>query len=169
MIAVISVTVAVVATAVFLLTGNDDVRLPEAFGGLQHVEDRQVELAIDQFRRAVEAQDVDGDLGLYGEGGIPTAALVWVRDASVPSTDEAFTAFSDGFNTGLPGGLDPAHTSSGSVDGVEYVCASLASVPPAAMCLWRADGVFWMLFDLDGAGRVRAAQDLAVAAHDAVR
>ncbi|HEX6230646.1 MAG TPA: hypothetical protein VF029_02930, partial [Actinomycetota bacterium] len=167
--AAIAVTLAIVAGLLFFLRGGDDVRLPGSFAGLRQIQGEQVQLAIDQFRTTVATQRVEGDMGLYGDGGIPTAALVWVRDPSIPSTAEAFDALSGGFNTGLPGGIDAAHTTTGSVDGVEYVCTSIASVPPAAMCMWRADGVFWMLFDLEGAGRVRAAQDLSVAAHDAAR
>lgn len=167
-VAVLAVAVAAIVGAVSFLSGGGDVRLPESFAGLRQVEDEQVDVAVDEFRATVDTQGVSGDMALYGTGGFPTAALVWVKDPSVPTTDEAFTALADGFNTGLPGGMDPDRRSSASVNGVEYVCASVASVPPAAMCLWQEDEVFWMLFDLAGAGRVRAAQDLAVAAHDAV-
>lgn len=167
-ISAIVVTLAVITGVIFFATRDDAVSLPASFAGLQQVQDEQVQVVVNQFRATADTQGVDGDMALYGNSGFPTAALVWIRDASVPSSDEAFTIFSDGFNTGLPGGLNPALKSSESVNGVDYVCASVASVPPAAMCLWQVDDVFWLLFDLAGAGRVQAAQDLAVAAHDAV-
>lgn len=166
--AVIAVVVAAIGAAAFLLTRGNGVDLPESFAGLSRIENEQVDLAVDLFRDAADGQGVEGDMALYGGGGIPGAALVWVRDATVPTTDEAFAAFSDGFNTGLTGGLDPTRMVSETVDGVEYVCASVASVPPAGICMWQDHEVFWLLFDLQGAGRTHAARDLAVAAHDVV-
>lgn len=168
MVSVIVLTLAVIAGVVFFATRGGGVELPTSFAGLERLENEQVAFAVDQFRAAADTQGVEGDMAIYGSSGFPTAALVWIRDASVPTSDEAFTAFSSGFNTGLPGGLDPTRRSSSSVNGTDYVCASVASVPPAAMCLWQTDEIFWMLFDLAGAGRVQAVQELAVAAHDTV-
>ena len=55
---------------------------------------------LDAFRSQVEGTGIEGDLALFGEGP-PTTALMWIRDASVPTTDAAFDAFASGFVNGI--------------------------------------------------------------------
>ena len=54
------------------------------------------------------------------------------------------------------------------IGGITYECAPVVGTPPGGVCMWEQDDVFWIVFELSGA-RMGAAQDLAVAAHDAVQ
>ena len=111
---------------------------------------------------------IEGDLALYGQA-TPTAALIWIRDPSVPATDEAFEQFASGFDAGIgsSGSIDVSTKKSDLVGGVTYVCAAIEGVTPGTICMWQDDEVFWVLFDLSGQPQT-AGQDLAVVAHDAI-
>ena len=101
---------------------------------------------------------------------MPTAALIWIRDASVPSTDVAFDAFATGFDAGIgqDASLDGSRRSTETVAGVMYVCAPVVGVAPGTICMWQDDAVFWLLFEFSGQGQ-QAARSLAIVAHDAVQ
>jgi hypothetical protein len=168
--AIVLLTVAVIGGAYWFVSRPDAVRVPESFGGLSRIENTQTEFVADAFRSEVEGTGIEGDLALYGEG-LPTTALIWVRDASVPTTDAAFDAFASGFDAGIGGqdaSLDRSRRTTETVDGVTYVCAPVTGVTPGTICMWQEDSVFWLLFEFSGQGQ-QAARSLALVAADAVR
>jgi hypothetical protein len=162
------VTLAVAVGVFLFLNRGPGVELPPAFGGLSQIVDPQVEAAIEAFRDEAGVGGFTTDMGLYGTAGVPSAGLVWVVDPSAPSADAAFTEFAGGFNEGLgTGSLDESRRTTETVGGVAYVCAPVQGTPPANLCLWEDDEVYWILFDLSGA-QMGATRALAVAAHDSV-
>ena len=98
--AIVLVTVAVIGGAYWFVSRPDAVTIPESFGGLDRIEGAQTEIVAEAFRAQVEDTGIEGDLALYGDG-LPTTALIWIRDASVPTTDAAFDAFANGFDAGI--------------------------------------------------------------------
>ncbi|MGH2589741.1 MAG: hypothetical protein ACRDGW_02960 [Actinomycetota bacterium] len=165
---VILTTALLVAGVVVFLNRSRAVELPERFGGLARMSGPEVDLVIDLFHAEVENTGVQGDIALYSSGGVPTAAVVWMKDASVTTAEAAFDAFALGFNEGLPAGaLDETRKTTELVGAVTYVCAPVEATPPSTICLWEDAGVFWILVDLSGASQA-GAQDLAVTAHDAI-
>ena len=161
------VTLAVIGGVVFFLRRGGDVELPQQLGGLPRLSNAQSDLATSQFAAGVKSQGIEGDMALYGTAEVPSSALIWIRDASVPTTEAGFDSFAEGFNTGIGGvAFDPTTRVTKTIDGVEYVCAPVTSTVPGGMCLWQDGDVFWLVFDLSGAhlGDTRA---LAVQAHDA--
>jgi hypothetical protein len=166
--AIVLLTVGVIGGAYWFLSRPDAVAVPASFGGLDRIEDAQAEIVTETFRSQVEDAGIEGDLALYGDG-LPTAALIWIRDASVPTTDAAFDAFATGFDTGIgrDASLDGSRRSTETVEGVTYVCAPVLGVAPGTICMWQHDAVFWLLFEFSGRGQ-QAARSLAVVAHDAV-
>lgn len=164
----IVVSVAIAAGLWFFLgRGGPDVELPQGFGGLTKVEGAQADLAREEFLAEAEREGGEGDVGLYGTAGVPSAALIWVIDGTVSSTEEAFEAFAAGANSVVAGSIDPTRRSSELVEGVQYVCASVGSAPPVNICMWAQDDVYWILADMSGTVRPADSRDLAVAAHDA--
>lgn len=166
--AIVLITVGLIGGAYWFSSRPEAVAIPESFGGLNRVEDAQTEIVAEMFRSQVDETGIDGDLALYGEG-LPTAALIWIRDASVPTTDAAFDAFAAGFDAGIgqDASLDRSRRSNATVAGVTYVCAPVLGAAPGTICMWQDDAVFWLLFEFSGEGH-DAARSLAVAAHDAV-
>lgn len=167
----ISILVVIVAAAGgwFLFGGGgSDVALPQAFGGLTRVEGAQADLVREEFLAETDREGGDGDVGLFGTAGVPSAALIWVVDDTVSTTEEAFDAFAAGANSVVADAIDPSRRSSEVVDGVQYVCAAVGSAPPVNVCLWEGDGVYWILADISGTVRPADSRALAVAAHDAV-
>ncbi|HEX5902097.1 MAG TPA: hypothetical protein VF028_03135 [Actinomycetota bacterium] len=167
--AIVLVTVAVIGGAYWFVSRPDAVTIPESFGGLDRIEGAQTEIVAEAFRAQVEDTGIEGDLALYGDG-LPTTALIWIRDASVPTTDAAFDAFASGFDAGIgdEASLDASRRTTETVDGVTFVCAPVLGVTPGTICMWQVDSVFWLLFDFSGQGQ-QAARSLAVVANDAVR
>jgi len=166
MLGVILVTVAVVGGVVFFLGRNDAVAVPESFGGMPQIDDAQTQLAVEAFRAQVETTGIEGDMVIYGNG-VPSAALIWIRDASVPTTDAAFDEFAAGFNQGIGGNGSLGKQTDETVAGVTFVCAPVVGVTPGTICMWQDEDVFWLMFDFSGDG-FGARRDLAVVAHDAV-
>jgi hypothetical protein len=166
--AIVLLTVGLIGGVSWFSSRPDTVAMPESFGGLERIEDAQAEIVTETFRSQVEDAGIEGDLAMYGDG-LPTAALIWIRDASVPTTDAAFDAFATGFDTGIgqDASLDGSRRSTGTVEGVTYVCAPVLGVAPGTICMWQDDAVFWLLFEFSGQGH-EAARSLAVVAHDAV-
>jgi len=142
--------------------------MPDGFGGLSLIENEQTAIAVDGFATEADTAGIEGEMALYGDG-IPTAALIWIHDASVPTTDEAFEQFATGFDSGIgaSGSLDDSRKTTDLVDGVTYVCAPVVSVAPGTICMWQEDEIFWLLFEFSGQPQ-DAGQDLAVVAHDAI-
>jgi hypothetical protein len=166
----VMIAVAVGSFGLFHYLSNrpPDVALPAAIGGLPQVENEQLDQALEPFRQEASAQGVDADMGFYGTGGFPTAALVWVDGSDVATSQDAWSDFAEGFNTGLgTGSLEETGRTSEVVGGVTYDCAPIVGTPAGGVCMWEEDDVFWILFDLSGAS-IGATQDLSVAAHDAV-
>jgi hypothetical protein len=163
---VIVLTLAVVAGVVFFLNRNDAVATPEAFGGMPRIDDAQTRLVVDTFRAQVEATGIEGDMVLYGNG-TPTAALIWIRDATVPTTDAAFDEFASGFNQGIGSSGSLGDKDTRTVAGVTYVCAPVIGATRATICMWQVEDVFWLMFDFSGSAP-GAGEDLVVVAHDAV-
>jgi hypothetical protein len=163
---VVLLTVAIIAGVVVFLNRRDAVAVPDALGGMPRIDDAQTKLIVDLFRAQADATGIESDIVLYGNG-TPTAALVWVRDATMPSSDAAFDAFAAGFNQGIraSGSLGAKETE--TVAGVTYVCAPVLGASRGTICMWQAEDVFWLLFDLSG-GTYQAGKDLAVVAQEAV-
>ncbi len=168
MLGVIALTLAVIGGAWWFLNREAAVAMPDGFGGLTRIENDQTALAVDAFEQETETMGVEGEMALYGNGA-PTAALIWIRDASIPATDEAFEQFAGGFEAGIgsDGSIDTSRKTSDLVDGVTYLCAPVVGVATGTICMWQDDEVYWTLFDLSGAPPA-AGQDLAVVAHDSI-
>jgi hypothetical protein len=141
--------------------------LPGQIGGLGRMENAQTDLVVDAFRRQLDTMGVEGDIAMYG-AGLPTAALVWIRDTSAPTTDSAFDEFATGFDSGMgaAGSLDGSRQTVETLDGVTYVCAPLVSDIAGTICMWQEQEVFWLLFDFSG-NTFEASKALAEGAHDA--
>jgi hypothetical protein len=166
-VAMVLVTLAAIGLVNRWVGRDGSVALPEQFGGLGRMENAQTELMVDAFRRQLETMGVEGDIAMYG-AGLPTAGLVWIRDAAVPTTDAAFDEFATGFDSGIgaAGSLDGSRKTVETLDGVTYVCAPLESYVSGTICMWQDQEVFWLLFDLSG-GSFEAGKALAESAHDA--
>ena len=163
---VIVTTLAVIGGAWFLLFREGAVVAPEAFGGMPSIDTPETQLVGDTFRAEVKTNGIDGDIVIYGNG-TPAAALIWIRDASVPTTDAAFDEFAAGFNEGIGASGSLGKKLSEGVAGVTYVCAPVLGATTGTICMWQDEDVFWLIFDFSG-GSFGAGQDLAVVAHDAV-
>jgi hypothetical protein len=164
---VIVTTLAVIGGAWFLLFREGAVLAPEAFGGMPRIDSPDTELVVDTFRAQVQTNGIEGDIVIYGNG-VPAAALIWIRDASVPTTDAAFDEFAAGFNEGIGATGSLGKKQSEGIAGVTYVCAPVLGATPGTLCMWQNEDVFWLMFDFSG-GSFAAGQDLAVVAHDAVQ
>jgi len=163
---VVAVTLAVIGGAWFFLFRDGEVAIPEAFGGMPRIDDAQTQLAVDTFRAQVETTGIQGDMAIYGNG-TPTAALIWIRDASVPTTDAAFDEFAAGFDEGIGASGSLGKKQTETAGGVTQVCAPVLGATPGTICMWQDEDVFWLMFDFSGAS-FGAGTDLAVVAHDAV-
>lgn len=162
------VAAAVATGVVVFVSRGSSPELPGSFGGVSQMRGGEVDLVLEQFHSEADRQGIDADMALYGSAGVPSAALVWVQDLTVPTTEEAFDAFATGFNQGLGiGSLDDSRTVTALVGGTSYLCAPVAAAPPVNICMWDEDEVFWVLLDLSGDTRLSATQDLAVAARNA--
>lgn len=168
MVGVIVITLAVIAGAWWFLNRGASVAMPDGFGGLSLIQNEQTAIAVDAFASEADTAGIEGEMALYGDG-VPTAALIWIHDASVPTTDEAFEQFATGFDAGIgaSGSLDESRKTTDLVDGVTYVCAPVTSVAPGTICMWQEDEIFWLLFEFSGQPQ-DAGQDLAVVANDAI-
>lgn len=166
MVGVVLLTLAVIGAAWYFIGRRDTVTVPESFGGMPRIDDEQTQLAVDAFRTEIESTGIEGDMVIYGNG-VPTAALVWVRDATVPTTNAAFDEFATGFNEGIGADGSLGKKTRTTVSGVTYVCAPVLGVATGTICMWQDEDIFWLLFDFSG-GTFDAGQDLAVVAHDAV-
>jgi hypothetical protein len=167
--AIVLVTVGLIGGAYWFVSRPDVVTIPVSFGGLSRIENTQTEFVAEAFRSEVEGTGIEGDLALYGDG-LPTTALIWIRDAAVPTTEAAFDAFASGFEAGIgqDASLDPSRKTTETVDGVTYVCAPVVGATPGTICMWQEDSIFWLLFEFSGQGQT-GARSLAVVANDAVR
>ena len=165
--AVVLVTIAAIGVVTWWVSRDGSVALPEHFGGLGRMDNAQTELIVDAFHRQLDTMGVEGDIAMYG-AGLPTTALVWIRDAAAPTTDAAFDQFATGFDSGFgaSGSLDGSRKSIETLDGVTYVCAPLVSDVSGTICMWQDRDVFWLLFDFSG-GSFQDGRALAHGAHDA--
>jgi hypothetical protein len=170
MVGVLALVLAVVVGVVLFVGRGSGVELPESFGGLSQIQGDQVDVVADAYHAQADVQGIQTDLALYGSGGMPAAALVWITGEGVsltPSSRDAFAEFAGGFNSGLGAGtLDEGRTTTQTVGGVDYLCAPISGVPPGGVCMWQTDDVFWILVDMSGAP-IDTTRSLAVAAHDA--
>ena len=165
--AVVVATLMAIGGTYWFVSRDASVALPEAFGGMDKMENAQTDLVADAFHRQLDTMGVEGDIAMYG-AGIPTAALVWIRDAAAPTTDAAFEQFATGFDSGIgaAGSLDGSRKTVETLDGVTYVCAPLVSDVSGTICMWQDREVFWLLFDFSG-GSFDAGRALAQGAHEA--
>jgi hypothetical protein len=166
LVAVGVVALAAIGGVLFLVGRGGEVTLPDTLNGMDRIVDPQTELVVGTFRAQAETGGIEGDMALYGKG-VPTAALLWIRDATVPTTDAAFDEFAAGFNEGIgsQGSLGAKQTE--LLGGVTFVCAPVRSVAPGTICMWQDEDLFWLVFDFSGSSFDQG-QALAVAAHDAV-
>jgi hypothetical protein len=166
-VAVVLVTLASIGIVTWWVGRDGSVALPEQIGGLVRMENAQTDLVVDTFHRQLDTMGVEGDIAMYG-AGLPTAALVWIRDTSAPTTDSAFDAFATGFDSGMgsAGSLDGSRKTVETLGGVTYVCAPLVSNVSGTICMWQDQEAFWLLFDFSGS-TFEASRALAEGAHDA--
>jgi len=161
----IALVAGAIVAAGFWWFGRGDVKMPGSFGGLSKYSSSQTDSGVDTFRSYVKSQDIEGDMAFYASGGIPRAALIWVRDPGTNATQGAFDEFASGFGPSFGGStVGPSETQ--DVGGVSYLCATVSGPTPGALCMWKIDDVFWILLDTQ-ATDVAAARDLAVQARDA--
>jgi len=167
--AVVAVALGVVAGIAFVALRQDPVAFPDSFAGLTRAVDAQTDAASASFRTAADADGLDADMAFYGEGGPPVAALAWIRGADrTPSgVDGAFDAFGEGFTSGSNGAVLSSERLERTVDGVEYVCASVDGPVAAGLCLWQDADVFWVLMDVRPGTTIDETERLAVTAADA--
>jgi hypothetical protein len=166
-VSLVLVTLAAIGIVTWWVGREGSVALPEQVGGLSRMDNAQTEIIVDTFHRQLDTMAVEGDIAMYG-AGLPTAALVWIRDAAAPTTDAAFDQFATGFDSGIGGAasLDGSRKTLETVDGVSYVCAPLVSDVSGTICMWQDQEVFWLLFDFSG-DSFQAGKTLAERAHDA--
>lgn len=161
--ALVLITLVAIGIATSWVAGNGSVTLPDGFGGLARMDNAQTDRVVDVFQQRLDTMGVEGDIAMYG-AGIPTTALIWIRDASRRSTESAFDGFATGFDSGIgaAGSLDRSRKTVETLDGITYVCAPLATDVSGTICLWQDQEVFWLLFDFSGgsfeAGKALAAQ-----------
>jgi len=165
---VVLLTLAVIGGAYWWTMRDRAVALPASFSGVSRIDDAQTQLVSDAFHRQLDTMGVEGDIAMYG-AGVPTAALVWIRDAAAPTTDAAFDQFASGFDSGFgaSGSLDGARKTIETRDGITYVCSPLVSDVSGTICMWQDQGVFWLMFDFSG-GSFDAGKGMAEGAHEAV-
>jgi hypothetical protein len=163
--AIVLVLALVVAGGVyFLMNRGSAVELPSAFGGLTRIENDQLDAVLDLARAEADAQGAETDVGLYGAGGVPSAALVWVTADGATFEGDPLAEFTAGFeSTFADGTLDRTRATSQVSEGVTITCAPIVGSTPSNVCLWQRDGVAWVLVDFSGS-RVPDTQTLAVAA-----
>ena len=166
-VAVVLVTLVAIGIATSWLSRNGSATLPDGFGGLAKMDNAQTDSVADAFQERLDAMGVEGDIAVYG-AGIPTTALIWIRDPSQQATESAFDEFATGFDSGMgtAGSLDRSRKSVETLDGIMYVCAPLVTEVSGTICLWQDQEVFWLLFDFSGES-FEAGRALAAGAHDA--
>jgi hypothetical protein len=165
------VVVVIAAVAAFggyrYLINEGSVRLPESIRGLSRFHDARSTIAVNNVHSSMVIARVEGDVAFYGWDA-PTAALMWIRDASARTTDDAFQehAFWFARRDGL---LDTGGKTTEMIDGTKYVWAPVIRRfrAPGTICMWQDEGLFWMLLDSSGQ-RPENARSLAVSARDAV-
>jgi hypothetical protein len=165
------IAVALVAAVVgylFFANRGPDIQLPQAFGGLDRIQNQQVDTVVEQLREDAEVEGLTADMAMYGTSGLPSAGLIWVQEMSVPDTESAYQEFATGFDAGFGGSGSLGEQTTEVVAGVEYVCAPIVVQPPGNLCLWEADDVFWVLLDVSGTATLGDTRDLSVIAHDTV-
>jgi hypothetical protein len=155
------VTLVAIGVAVWWVSREGSVALPERFGGMTKMENAQTELVVNAFHHQLDTMGIEGDIAMYG-AALPTAGLVWIRDAAAPTTDAAFDQFATGFDSGIgaAGSLDGSRRTVETHDGVTYVCAPLVSDVSGTICMWQDRDVFWLLFDFSGSS-FEAGKELA--------
>jgi len=165
---VVLLTLAVIGGASWWVGRDGPVSLPSSFGTVSKIDNAQTDMVVGAFHRQLDTMGVEGDIAMYG-AGVPTAALVWIRDAAAPTTEAAFDQFASGFDTGFgaAGSLDGSRKTIETRDGITYVCAPLVSDVSGTICMWQDEAVFWLLFDFSG-GSFEAGRGLAEGAHQAV-
>jgi len=164
---VVVATLAVIGGIWLLFFRDGAVAMPEAFGGMPGIDTPETRLVVDTFRAELQTNGIDGDMVIYGNG-TPSAALTWIRDASVPTTDAAFDEFASGFDQGIGASGSLGKKQTETVSGVTYVCAPVLGAAPGTICMWQDEDVFWLMFDFSG-DPFGAGQDLALIAHDAAQ
>jgi hypothetical protein len=140
--------------------------MPESFGGLTEVSSPQTDAGVEVFRSFAKSQGVEGDMAFYASSGVTRAALIWVRDPTTASSESAFDEFASGFGPAFNGST-VGQPETKDVDGISYLCAPVSGQTPGALCMWKVDDIFWILFDAESGSRVGAARDLAVQVHTA--
>jgi hypothetical protein len=128
------VVVVIAALAAFggyrYLISEGSVRLPESIRGLSRFHDARSTIAVNNAHSNMVIARVEGDVAFYGWDA-PTAALMWIRDASARTTDDAFQehAFWFARRDGL---LYTDGETTEMIDGTKYVCAPVIRGVPGA-------------------------------------
>jgi hypothetical protein len=167
--AIVTVTLGVVATVAFVALRQPAAGLPDSFGGLQRVSNAQTDAASESFRALAESDGMRADIAFYGGTGEPAAAVMWAdAENTADVTEEAFDMFVEGFAEGLGAGTIGTRQTTEVVGGVTYRCATVSSSVTAGACMWTGGDIVWVVMDVRPGDGLPEAQDLAVAAHDAV-
>jgi hypothetical protein len=160
----IVVALAVAAGVYVVMSRGPAAELPGSFGGLTKMEDEQFDAVMDVARSQAEIQGVEIDMGFYGSGGLPTAALAWMTADGTTVEGDPFAQIPAGFDSSFgAGSFDRSRVSSQQSGDTTIWCAPIVGTTPSNVCLWHEGDVAWILIDLSGS-RVPATQTLAAAA-----
>lgn len=166
---VIAVTIGVAAAIAFATLRSPGVAFPDALGGLERASDARSVAASDSFRAAADSQDLDADMAFYADGGVPVAALAWIRgvEDTPGGAGDVFDTFTEDFTSGYNGSVVTSPSAERSIDGTTYVCAPVVGPVAAGICMWRDGDVFWVLMDVRPGTSIEETRTLSAAAHAA--
>lgn len=166
---VVGVTIGVVAAIAFATLRSPGVAFPDTLGGLERASDARSGAASDSFRAAADSQDLDADMAFYTDGGVPVAALAWIRgvEDTPGGAGDVFDTFTEDFTSGYNGSVVTSPSAERSVDGTTYVCAPIVGPVAAGICMWRDEDVFWVLMDVRPGTSIEETRALSAAAHGA--
>lgn len=140
--------------------------LPDTLAGTPRMTTQDVKDFEKQMSDYGKRSDLDVVAGAYGTGALPTFFVLLIDGRSDEATDEIFNEFVGGMASS-GGTVETSATTSGERDGLEYRCVPVAAAQiQAAACMWRDDGTFGVVFQLDA--RVDETTDLLVTVHDEV-
>ena len=140
--------------------------LPDAVAGTPRMTTQDVKDFEEQMSDYGKRSDLDVVAGAYGTGAIPAFFVLLIDGRSDEATDAIFNEFVGGMaSSGAT--VETSATNSGERDGLEYRCVPVVAAQiQAAACMWRDDGTFGVVFQLDAG--VDETTDLLVTVHDEV-
>ncbi len=144
---------------------RERISLPDAFNGVTRYTSPQTDAGVERFHSFMDSQGLEGDLAFYGVEQTPRSALIWIKDPSHTDTEAAFKAFASGFGPALGGdAVDTQHINRTPAGALIYLCAPVSGAIPGAVCFWRDDQVFWILFEAGADATLDSTRHLATEA-----